>query len=96
MIYFYYLILSLTLILGCSSIPIKPEDIKVKVSREAPSKDCQNIGTVLGSTLSVNGTSEHAIEDLKQDAARKGANYVQIETFSAYGNTAKGTAFICP
>lgn len=84
------------LVAGCSSVPVLPEDIDVKVSREAPDENCKNLGIVLGTTQTASGTSEQALNDLKQDAARKGANYVQIETFSAFGSAAKGTAFFCP
>jgi hypothetical protein len=81
---------------GCSSQPIVPEAKNVKISREDPSKKCAEIGKVQGSVQTASGTVEQAIEDMKLDAARKGANFVRMEATSAYGTSASGTAFQCP
>lgn len=81
---------------GCGSHPIVPEGKNVKVSRDEPSKDCQDLGAVQGSVQTKSGTVEQAIEDMKLDAARKGANYVKMETASAYGSSTRGTAYFCP
>jgi Domain of unknown function (DUF4156) len=94
---FSALLALVVVISGCGSTPLEPEKIKVKVEREAPSdKDCKEIGTVTGSTLTMKGTSSEAIEDLKQEAARKGANYVHLHNFSAVGSAVQGTAYFCP
>lgn len=91
------LIFSLGLALGgCSSTPVIPEAKNVKVSREDASQDCREIGHVQGTTQTAKGTVEEAIEDMKLDAARKGANYVQMETTSSYGTSTQGTAYYCP
>ena len=87
------LILVLT---ACSSQPIVPEAKNIKLARENPSKDCREIGPVQGSVSSNKGTIEQAIEDMKLDAARKGANYVRMESTGAYGTSASGTAYQCP
>jgi hypothetical protein len=81
---------------GCSSQPILAKNMDVKLSREAPDKECREIGKVQGQTLTNHGTQEEAMADLKKDAAIKGANYVQIEQFSAHGTAVNGTAFHCP
>jgi hypothetical protein len=87
----------LVLILSsCSSQPIVPEAKNVKVSRENPSESCREIGPVQGSVKTAVGTIEQAIEDMKLDAARKGANFVRMEATSALGTSASGTAFQCP
>ncbi len=81
---------------ACSSQPIIPEAKNIKLARENPSKDCVEIGRVQGAVKSVHGTIEQAIEDMKLDAARKGANYVRMEATSGYGTSVAGTAFQCP
>lgn len=81
---------------GCKSHEVLPEKIEVKVSREAPDEDCKLIGPVTGSTSMIGETSEKALENLKTDAARKGANFVQYESASASGTALKGTGYFCP
>ena len=80
---------------GCSSHPVKPTADSVKVSRDDADKDCVEIGTVQGSVATTKGTVEDAIEDMKLDAARKGANYVQMGAASALGTSVSGTAYKC-
>lgn len=81
---------------ACSSQPIIPAAKNIKLARENPGKNCVEIGKVQGSVQTKSGTIEDAIEDMKLDAARKGANYVRMEATSAYGTSASGTAFQCP
>jgi phage terminase large subunit len=81
---------------ACSHQAIVPEAKNVKLQRENPSKNCVEIGKVQGSVQSVHGTIEQAIEDMKLDAARKGANFVRMESTSAIGTSVSGTAFQCP
>lgn len=83
-------------LVGCRSTEILPEKVEVKVSRDDPAKDCKPLGTVTGKAMSTKGTSTEALEDLKTDAARKGANYVQYEQASALGTALRGTAYYCP
>ena len=81
---------------GCASKPVIPEAKNVKVARESPSSSCREIGPVQGSVSTVKGTIEQALEDMRMDAARKGANYVRMETTSAIGTSVAGTAYDCP
>lgn len=81
---------------GCSSQPIVPEAKNVKLTHDQPAKDCREIGPVQGSVKSTRGTIEQAIEDMKLDAARKGANFIRMGAVSAIGTSASGTAFQCP
>lgn len=81
---------------GCSSAPILAKDIEVKVSREAPSSECQTVGVVQGQTMTSQGDQAEALADLKKEAALRGANFVQIEQFSGYGGAVNGTAYFCP
>ncbi len=85
-----------SLMFGCSSQPIIPDAKNVKVSREDADSDCKDLGPVQGSVTTVKGTIEQALEDMKLDAARKGANYVRMQATSAMGSSVSGTAYMCP
>ncbi len=81
---------------ACSNRPpVKPEAENVEVSRDAADEDCKELGPVEGRTMSTQGNFEEALEDLKKDAAFKGANYVQIKKSGAMGTAVRGTAFLC-
>lgn len=80
---------------NCSSHPIKPEGDNVKVSRDEAGKNCKEIGPVEGRVKTNKGTFEEALEDLKLDAARKGANFVNIQQTGALGQAVRGTAYFC-
>ena len=87
------LIITLT---GCGTQPIKPEAKNIKVTREEVNSDCKELGLVEGRSLSTSTTFEHVLEDMKLDAARKGANVVKLETTSGTGTAVRGTAYVCP
>lgn len=87
---------SAALLTRCGSHPIVPDAKNVTVTRDRIAKNCREIGPVQGSVISVKGTIEQAIEDMKLDAARKGANYVQMGSTSAFGTSASGIAYFCP
>jgi Domain of unknown function (DUF4156) len=89
------LFVSIALLAGCSSHPIKPEGKNVEISRNEVSKDCKEIGRVEGRVKNTKGTFEEALEDLKLDAARKGANYVKMEQTGAMGQSVAGVAYFC-
>lgn len=80
---------------GCKGYEILPEKIEVKVGREVPDDDCREIGPVNGSVAKISGTSEEALENMKKDAARKGANFVLYDSASATGTAMKGVAYSC-
>jgi len=89
------LILALILT-GCSStMPVLPKTSDVKVSRELPSADCTPIGTVVGTSTGIKADKEAMLEDLKEEAIKKGANYVMVETLGAQGSAIKGQAYNC-
>lgn len=93
------MLISIASVLGisaCASRSVTPEAKEVKVDRAAPGKDCRELGTISGTTSSAKGTREQALEDLKQEAANKGANYVMVREYSSYGTTVTGTAYECP
>lgn len=93
------IVLFLGLILGltaCSSRSVMPDSEEVKVSRDAADKDCKELGKITGTTSSVKGTREEVLEDLKQTAANKGANYVMVKQYSAQGTSVTGMAYECP
>ena len=80
---------------SCSSHPVLPKASDIKVSRDEAAKDCKHLGAIEGRTTNVKGTAEDALEDLKQEAVKKGANYVQIETVGAQGTAVRGQAYFC-
>ncbi len=80
---------------GCSSHPVLPEKSDIKVSRDNPSDKCKNLGAIEGRSRKVNAKPEDALEDLKEEAIRKGADYVRIETMGAQSTTIRGTAYFC-
>jgi hypothetical protein len=84
------------LLSACASRSVLPEVKEVKVSREMPSSSCKELGNITGSTGSAKGTQEQALDDLKREAANKGANYVVVKQFSSYGTNVTGLAFECP
>lgn len=90
------LLIPITLLMGCGSHPIKPAAENVKISRDDADSDCREIGAVEGRNQSVKGTFESALEDLKIDASRQGANYVRIGQTSGTGTAVRGTAYFCP
>lgn len=97
----YFLLIALAtafawMTVSCSSAPIKPAAENVEVKREAPNlEDCREVGPVQGTVKTKSGTFEQALEDMKLDAARKGANFVHMEQTSAYGSSTRGTAYFC-
>lgn len=86
-----------TLISGCSSRSVLPDQKGVKVSREMPTNEaCKELGTVSGLTLSKVPSEAEALEDLKKEADRKGANYVVVKQYSEAGGAVTGIAYECP
>ena len=81
---------------ACSHQPILPDAKNVKVQREDPSPKCVDFGQVTGTVSSSRGTLDEAIEDMKLDAARKGANFVKVESTGAMGTSITGHAYNCP
>lgn len=85
------------ILVSCSSTPIVPSADSIKISRETPNDpECKNLGRVQGKTIGVKPDLEAAIEDMKKEAAYKGANYLVMETASGYETAVSGTAYYCP
>lgn len=80
---------------GCSSHPVLPEKSDIKVTRDNPPDKCKNLGPIEGRSNKINAKPEDALEDLKGEAIRKGADFVRIETMGAQSSTIRGTAFFC-
>lgn len=88
--------LSFLFLSACGHQAVLPEGKNVKALRENPPANCTDLGAVEGRNANLRGETAEAIEDLKNEAAKKGANYVRVEATSAYGNSVRGTAFQCP
>lgn len=81
---------------GCGSDPVLPESEAVKASRAQPKAECTSLGIMKGVTRSAKGTAAEALEDLKQEVADKGGNYVRVEEYSGHQTAVTGEAFKCP
>ncbi len=68
---------------------------ELTVSRELPMGNCEELGLLRGTTMSVTGTQQDALDDLKQTAMSKGANYLKVEEFSETGTSSTGIAYKC-
>ncbi len=88
--------LAILAICGCRSRSLLADSKDVQASREAAGSECREIGTITGTTISAKGTQEQALEDLKKEAADKGANYVQVKEYSSMGTSVTGIAYDCP
>lgn len=91
-----FLLATLFVLASCSTTPIVPRGDSITISRDNPPEICKNLGRVQGRTVGSSPNLEAAVEDMKKDAAFKGANYVVIETASGYETAVAGTAFYCP
>jgi hypothetical protein len=80
---------------GCASRPVTPQVDDVKVSREPADKGCTELGKITGTTMSMKGTPEDALNDLKKEAANKGANYVMVKQYSDNQTSVTGIAYEC-
>jgi hypothetical protein len=90
------LVLALLSLAACASRSVLPSVKEVKVSREAPSSKCKEMGKITGRTGTTKGTDQQALDDLKNEAAHKGANYVVVKEYSDYGTEVTGIAYECP
>lgn len=87
----------MSVLVGCSSIEVDPAANNVIVSPNAPSKKCQYIGQFTGNQgnmftggwTSNKNLEQGAMNDLRNQAAKAGANYVQLITSRA-GDTGAG------
>ncbi|MCB0366360.1 MAG: DUF4156 domain-containing protein [Bdellovibrionaceae bacterium] len=88
--------IGLTGLMGCSTHSVLPDKEDIKTSREKPDDDCEALGKVTGNSISTKATPEQVLEDMKQEAANKGANYVMVEQYSPTGTSVTGLAYKCP
>ena len=83
-----FIISSLILLSGCSSIPVSPEAYRVVVAPDKPPVGCKFIGQVVGNQgnfftggfTSNRNLEEGAMNDLENRASALGANYIQLIT----------------
>lgn len=81
---------------GCSSRSVLPDQKEVKITRSPADAKCKDLGKITGTTISKTPTEEQALEDLKREAAHKGANYVVVQQYSEMGGMVTGLAYDCP
>ncbi len=80
---------------GCGSHPVLPHKSDIKLTRNDAPKNCENLGSIEGRSKKASSTPEEALEDLKSEAIKKGANFVKIETIGALSTSVRGTAYFC-
>ncbi|HAT2046540.1 TPA: DUF4156 domain-containing protein [Legionella pneumophila] len=76
------------MITGCAAIPADPQAERVIVSPNPAPKGCKYVGQVVGNQgnfftggfTSNRNLEEGAMNDLKNKASKKGANYIQLVT----------------
>ena len=96
----FVLIVTITNLIGCSAIQLQPNAERVIVTRNAPPKNCKFLNSITGSQgnfftggyTSNKNLAAGALNDLKNQAADMGANYVQLETNQA-GVTGAGGGY---
>lgn len=88
------------LVSGCASIELETQGKKVMVSPNAPPKGCKYVGQVIGNQgnfftggwTSNKNLEVGAMNDMKNEAGKLGANYVQVITNRA-GNTGAANSY---
>ena len=95
---------------GCATAALSPQGAQVAVTRNPPTPDCitagylvgEGGGTFGGKWISNDSLLEYALNDLRNKAAKLGANYVQTDPpqlGSGHGTTSTatitGTAYRC-
>lgn len=98
-IFLFFVLLTL-LMTACSSIPIDPYAKHVISSPNPPPKGCKYVGQVVGNQgnfftgawTSNKNLEVGAMNDLKNQASKMGANYVQLITSRA-GVTGSGNGY---
>ncbi|HDV5697976.1 TPA: DUF4156 domain-containing protein [Legionella pneumophila] len=76
------------MITGCAAIPVDPQAERVIASPNPAPKGCKYVGQVVGNQgnfftggfTSNRNLEEGAMNDLKNKASKKGANYIQLVT----------------
>ena len=91
----------LCLFLSCSSFQkstgsARKSVLSVKVTREDAKESCEAVALVKGTYLGLKPNRIKALEDMRQKAFDKGANFVRLDSQSEAGTTAQGMAFKCP
>lgn len=90
-----YLILSTLILTACTSRPVIPEKSDVIVSRNEAAENCKPLGPIEGRSNRINATPAEALDDLKAEGVKKGANYIKVETMGALASAIRGMAYLC-
>ena len=77
---------------GCAGL--SPAEKRIGIYKADPPANCEDLGAVNG-WGTVLGTQDEERDNMRRRAARKGANYIRLETSSKHMSES-GTAFRCP
>jgi hypothetical protein len=79
--------------IGCGTATLTPEAASVKLMKSDPPANCTEVGSV--SAYRIGPSYQDKLKNaLREDAAKKGGNYVRLESLTSDGNAA-GTAYKC-
>jgi len=85
----------LTLISSGCAVALTDAGSRVQVMKSDPPAVCREKGSVSGHAgVATPSASTWARNDLRNQAANAGANYVRLESISGRGE--QGTAYLCP
>lgn len=87
-----FLIFIILFLASCQTYHRSPVEVGEAYPR---GRYCESIGQVIGMAGKKKNAEAQSIEDLKENAARLGGNYVRVIAVSAYGTAARGIAYKC-
>lgn len=93
------LFVTAALVTGCAATALAPGAERVLVSRNAPPGECQAVGNITGSQgnwltgpwTSNQTLTEGALNELRNNASKLGATYVQLEDSKAAMSFSEGS-----
>jgi hypothetical protein len=88
-------IIFISFLIGCSSKPLL-EVRDIKITRDEPSRSCRSLGVLDIKSLSIRPDEKKMIDEMRNEARKKGANFVRVQEMGALGTSVRGEAFDCP
>lgn len=80
---------------GCASKPLLDKN-DVKLTRDEPASSCQSLGPLLVTSISIKPDEKKMMDELKEEARKKGSNFVKVQSLGSLGTSIRGEAFNCP
>ncbi len=87
-------------IAGCGTTKVSPAGLNVQLMKGDPPAGCKELGSVTGSSgftaVGSKNNVDKAKADMREKAAKMGANFVRFEAIGVNAVTVSGTAYKCP